>query len=171
MENFNYNTSCFFTGHRIISNAERPNIISMTKNFCIELIKKYGVRHFISGAAMGYDTLAANVILDLKEHYPHIMLHLYLPCRDQAQRWKPVYKAEWDRLIMLADETKYIHDGNYFDGCMQLRNDAMVNDAYYGICFCRRNTGGTYATIKKALQKKRFICVLPTGEYFGALPE
>ncbi|MGN1116730.1 MAG: SLOG family protein [Candidatus Ornithomonoglobus sp.] len=171
MGNFYYKTSCFFAGHRIISNAEKPDIISMTEKFCVELIEKYGVKHFISGAAIGYDTLAANVILDLKECYHDIKLHLYLPCRDQSQRWKPVYKAEWDKLIKLADEKKYICDGNYFDGCMQLRNTAMVNDAYFGIVFCKRNTSGTYSTIKKALQKKRFICTVPSGKCFGVLPE
>ncbi|MGM9937012.1 MAG: SLOG family protein [Candidatus Ornithomonoglobus sp.] len=171
MENFDFKKSCFFTGHRIISNEEKPDIIYMTKKLCVQLIEKHGVRHFISGAAMGYDTLASNVVLDLKKDYPDIMLHLYLPCHDQSQRWKPAYKAEWDKLILRADEKKYIHDGNYIDGCMQLRNTAMINDAYYGIAFCKRSTGGTYATIKKALQKKRFLFILPFGKCFESLHE
>ncbi|MGN0181611.1 MAG: SLOG family protein [Candidatus Ornithomonoglobus sp.] len=171
MENFDFKKSCFFTGHRIIANEEKPDLIYITEKLCVNLIENRGVRHFISGAAIGYDTLASNVVLGLKKHYPDIMLHLYLPCRDQSQRWKPAYKEEWDKLIIRADEKKYIHDGNYIDGCMQLRNTAMVNDAYYGIAFCKRSTGGTYATIRKALKKKRFLCILPSCEYFGVLSE
>lgn len=169
METFNFNESCFFTGHRMIANNEIPDIMHMTEKLCIKLIEEYGVKHFISGAAMGYDMLAANIVLNLKKQYPLIMLHLYLPCRNQSQQWKPAYKAEWDKLIKLADEKKYIYDGNYVDGCMQLRNTEMVNDAYYGIAFCKRNTGGTYDTIKKAVQNKRFICILPSQQTFGVM--
>lgn len=170
MGNFDFKESCFFTGHRIIANSEKPDIIYITEMLCVKLIEKHGVSHFISGAAIGYDTLAANVVLGLKKHYPHIMLHLYLPCRDQSKLWSPVQRAEWDMLISLSDDKKYIYDGNYIDGCMQQRNTEMVNDAYYGIAFCKRNTGGTYATIKKAVQAERFIYVLPSGRRLGTLP-
>lgn len=169
MENPNFKKSCFFTGHRIISNEEKPDIAHMTERLCVRLIEKYGVSHFISGAAIGYDTLAANIILDLKKRYPHILLHLYIPCRDQSKLWNRVCKAEWDKLMKYADEKKYIYDGNYIDGCMQMRNTEMVNDAYYGIAFCKRKACGTYSTIKKALRKERFICVLPSGKCFGTI--
>lgn len=167
MKEFNEKKSCFFTGHRIIPKTDIGRLEEMTESLCLELYKKYGVRYFISGAAMGYDLLAANIVLQLRKRYPDIRLHLYLPCRNQTQLWTSAAKAEWKKICESADECRYIYDGNYVNGCMQLRNTAMVNDAYFGISYCTRyNRSGTYSTLKKAAEHGRFVFVLPSGKHF-----
>ena len=77
--------TCCFTGHRVIPNSEIEQLTNRLSLEIINLIKR-GYRYFGSGGALGFDMLAAEVVLSLKATYPHINLILVLPCRDQAKR-------------------------------------------------------------------------------------
>lgn len=46
-----------------------------------------GYRYFVADGALGFDTLAAQTVLNLKQQYPEIKLILVLLCKDQAARW------------------------------------------------------------------------------------
>ena len=152
--------TCFFTGHRIIPNADRERIKSNLRQECIKLIENYGVTHFIAGGALGFDTLAELTVLDLKQVYPHITLTLYLPCTDQTEHWNAYDKRMWLYLKKAADDYRFITDGTYISGCMQMRNRAMADDARYGIAYCTRKRGGTYSCLSYALSKERKIIVI-----------
>ncbi len=160
MNTLNTENTCFFTGHRIISNESRPALRNRVKNLCVDLIKNNDVTDFITGGALGFDTLAAMVILDLKKEYPHIKLHLYYPCTDQSLKWNTYDKKMWETIKLMADDYKYVSDMPYVTGCMQLRNKAMVDDSGYGIAYCTRNFGGTFSTIKYANEKNRKIAII-----------
>lgn len=160
MNTFYINNACFFTGHRVIPKAFRQDTYQKTKEVCIELITKKNISHFITGGALGFDTLAAMLIIELKEIYPHIKLHLYLPCTNQSENWKEYDKKIWSSIKLLADDYKFISDMPYISGCMQLRNKAMVNDALYGIAYCKRSTGGTAYTVNYAKEKERHIILI-----------
>lgn len=152
--------SCFFTGHRIIPQADRERIKTRLRLECIKLIENYGVTHFIAGGALGFDTLAELMILDLKAAYPQIKLSLYLPCTDQTARWSQYDKRMWLYLNKAADDYQFITNGTYTDGCMQLRNRAMVDDARYGIAYCTQKRGGTYSCLSYALSKQRKVLLI-----------
>ena len=160
MNTFNIDNACFFTGHRVIPNNIYQDIYQYTKDICIELITKKNISHFITGGALGFDTLAALLIIELKQTYPHIKLHLYYPCTDQTAHWTKYNKKLWDSIRLLSDDYRYITDMPYVSGCMQLRNKAMVNDAGYGIAYCTRNFGGTASTVKYAKDKGRIVIPL-----------
>ena len=89
------NQTCCFTGHRNIPVELRSPISEILKTTIISCIEQ-GYLYFGAGGALGFDTLAAQTVLDLKCLYPSIKLILVLPCRDQASRWttddKTVYK-------------------------------------------------------------------------------
>lgn len=156
----NYKKTCFFTGHRIIPN-EQADIIRMTvRRFCIDLIENYSVTDFIAGGALGFDMLAESVVLELRRSYPWIKLHLYLPCHNQFAKWSSKNIEMWERILDEADDYRYITDSNYVTGCMQLRNHAMVRDAYYGIAYCTRGQSGTSSTIRYAINKERKIKII-----------
>lgn len=152
--------SCFFTGHRIIANEDKPQLRNKLKNVCMHLIENEGVTRFISGGALGFDTIAAETVLDLKKRYPNISLHLYLPCTNQTARWRASDVDKWNKIKTLADEYKYIVNMPYIAGCMQLRNKAMVNDAKFAVAYCTKSFGGTYSTIKYAQDKNRKIFLI-----------
>lgn len=73
--------TCCFTGHRLLPKAEIPIIKTELKKAIIELIND-GVVYFGTGGALGFDTIAAQTILNLKVDYPQIKLILVLPCKD-----------------------------------------------------------------------------------------
>ena len=62
-----YNNTCFFTGHRMIPENSRQEIMQKTADLCKELITKNNVNVFIAGGALGFDTLAATEIIKLKK--------------------------------------------------------------------------------------------------------
>lgn len=160
MDTINISNTCFFTGHRFIPGDSRAELRNKVKKLCIELITDKNVTHFITGGALGFDTLAALTIIELKEKYPEIKLHLYLPCTNQPEKWNAYDRKIWDSIKALADDYIYVTNSEYIAGCMQLRNKAMVDSSAYGIAYCTRNFGGTASTIKYAKEKNRNITVI-----------
>lgn len=111
-----------------------------------------GVRTFISGAALGFDTLAALAVLDARRSHSDIALKLFLPCRDQNVKWKESEKQMYDKLLQQADEIKYISDA-YSPMCMHMRNDAMINASEHCIAYCYKSFGGAAYTVKRAVDE------------------
>ena len=58
--------TCCFTGHRILPKGKEKQIFNKTREVVIGLIEQ-GVKYFGTGGAIGYDTIAAQVILSLKK--------------------------------------------------------------------------------------------------------
>ena len=79
--------TCCFTGHREIPESDYNLLKQKTKNAIVALIGK-GVIYFGAGGARGFDTIAAETVLELKKDYPQIKLILVLPCPDQTKGWK-----------------------------------------------------------------------------------
>lgn len=59
--------TCFFTGHRKIANDKKDIISLKIKENIERLINEYEVETFISGAALGFDTIAAECVIELKK--------------------------------------------------------------------------------------------------------
>ena len=78
-------TVCF-TGHRSLPAEELPEISRHLEDTLIALIEQ-GYCYFGAGGALGFDTLAAQMVLRLRERYPQIRLILVLPCRNQTRGW------------------------------------------------------------------------------------
>ena len=74
--------TCCFTGHRDLYD-DAIEIKQNLKKAIITLIKN-DVSNFITGGARGFDTLAAETVIELKKSYPEIQLILALPCRTQT---------------------------------------------------------------------------------------
>ena len=149
--------TCFYTGHRKLPQHRIEYIRSLIKEKVKLLIEEHGVKDFIAGGALGFDTLAAECIIGLKTVYPHIKLHLYLPCYNQSASWSNEDKYKWHILAAQADDFKYITEGNYSYGCMQKRNRAMVDSAYYGLAYYILEKSGTGATVRYAEQKGHIV--------------
>ena len=57
--------TCCFTGHRKIPEEEREQLARRLEATVEELIRA-GVRYFVAGGALGFDTLAAQTILNIR---------------------------------------------------------------------------------------------------------
>ena len=144
------NKTCCFTGHRQIGNNE-SEIRSKLKNELIKLINK-GVIYFGTGGALGFDTIAAETIIELKKNFPHIKLILVIPCANQTELWSNKDIEKYNLIKCQADKIKILSP-YYYDGCMLARNRHMVDCSSTLICYIRKNSGGTYYTLNYAQKK------------------
>lgn len=119
----------------------RKTIVSLIKN---------GVIYFGSGGAIGFDTLAALTVLELKKHYPQIKLIMILPCRNQELKWSEKDKKQYYNLLERCDKKTYVSE-HYYRGCMHKRNRYLVDNSHYCIAYLNKETGGTYYTVNYAI--------------------
>lgn len=145
------NQTCCFTGHRNIPVELRSTIAEILKKTIISSIEQ-GYLYFGAGGALGFDTLAAQTVLDLKCLYPSIKLILVLPCRDQASRWTTDDKTEYEEIKDKADKIVYTSE-HYYRGCMHKRNRHLVECSSLCICYLTEDSGGTAYTVEYALSQ------------------
>lgn len=142
--------TCCFTGHRDIPAEEFATVKAETKKEIVQLIER-GVTYFAAGGARGFDTLAAEIILELKEPYPHIKLILILPCLNQTNGWNEEDKAKYNHIKSKADKIKILSQ-NYYRGCMHTRNRYMVDHSTYCVCYFRKPSSGTAYTVNYTIK-------------------
>lgn len=143
--------TCCFTGHREIPERDYNLLKQKTKNAIVALIGK-GVIYFGAGGARGFDTIAAETVLELKKDYPQIKLILVLPCPDQTKGWKEGDIRKYNIIKENADKVVFTAD-HYFSGCMHVRNRHLVDNSGYCICYLTKNSGGTAFTVNYAKTK------------------
>ncbi len=115
-----------------------------------------GFTNFLTGGALGFDTLAARAVLRLKEKYKDVTLFLALPCPEQTKKWSSKDKKEYERILALADSHKYISD-HFTKFCMHARNRYMVDNSACLVAFYRGGSGGTGSTVSYAEGKLPYI--------------
>lgn len=142
-----------FTGHRYIQNAEK---LSNDLTYIIELLIQKGTVNFFTGGAIGFDSIAAQKVIELRKNYPQIKLTLILPCYEEEQtlHWTNIQKNEFQRILLNADNVEYVSE-HYFNGCMKKRNLRLVELADYCICYYnnKKSASGTGQTVRMALKK------------------
>lgn len=142
-------TVCF-TGHRNINKDMAIHIPSTLKKAIESLILR-GATSFRAGGAMGFDTVAALCVLELKEFYPSITLDLILPCRDQTNGWDRENIRAYNYVLSRADSVQFLYD-SYRAGCMHDRNRALVDGSDVCIAYLERSVGGSAYTYTYALK-------------------
>lgn len=147
--------TCCFTGHRFYPKEEEQDIRRNLERE-IEALVRQGVCYFGCGGALGFDTIAALTVLEMRERFPEIRLILVLPCLNQTRGWQPKDMETYWHIQSRADKVVYTSKG-YYAGCMQVRNRHMVDNSGFCICYLRKNTGGTKYTVEYAQKKGRTI--------------
>lgn len=141
-------TACF-TGHRsILDNIE--DFSNKLYDVVERLITEYNLTDFFVGGAYGFDAVASLSVLKLRMKYPHIKLHLILPCSndEQTKNWTADRIADFKHILELADTVEYTSN-SYYNGCMKVRNARLMECAseccicYYNPCNWRSGTGQT----------------------------
>lgn len=147
--------SCCFTGHRNLEGSVREQIIPVLTDKIEQLINE-GVAVFINGGALGFDTLSALAVLGLKNKYPKIQLHIYVPHKGQSDRWSDDNKRIYDYILSRADRIEVISQFHHSE-CMKDRNQSMVDDSDFVIAYVRKTSGGSYYTAKYAETKNKKV--------------
>ncbi|MBO7208897.1 MAG: DUF1273 family protein [Clostridia bacterium] len=151
--------ACCFTGHRIIANEDMPILLEDLKMTIEMLILEYDVKYFCVGGALGFDTMCAKAVLELKETYPHIQLILILPCKNQTEKWKEKDVKIYNDILSKCDNYIYVSE-EYTKDCMLKRNRKMVDCTKYVITYLRRNFGGSAYTKNYAQSQGKTIISL-----------
>ena len=144
--------TCCFTGHRELPAWGQKELATKLEDTIIGLIDK-GIRFYGAGGARGWDALAAQTVLRLKERYPHIKLILVLPCLTQTRGWRPEDVVEYERIKAQADKIVYTSQ-QYAPGCMHKRNRHLVDHSSVCVCYLYRGNGGTAYTVDYAEKQK-----------------
>ena len=152
--------SVCFTGHRNIPADEAENLKSLLKS-TIEIYIRRDFKFFITGGAVGFDSMAAECISQLKQEGYDIYHILALPCRDQTIRWNDLSDLTfYKRMLGAADEVIYT-SAMYSKGCMHTRNRFMVDNSSVCIAYRTSEKGGTAYTCKYA--KKEGLQIVNLG--------
>lgn len=143
--------TCCFTGHRKLPQNKIENIVL---NLALEVdnLIAQGVTDFISGGALGFDQIAASLIIAKKEMGLKIRLIFALPCKNQDEFWDDEQKRLYHNILAEADETIYVSE-EYSNGCMKKRNRYMVDHSAYCVCALLHPMSGTDQTVRYARQK------------------
>ena len=136
--------TAFFTGHRYLPSAEKAHIQQRIADAVVTAYNE-GYRRFIGGCALGFDTLAALQVLQLKKKYPDLILSLAIPCETQADRWQDKDREIYRKILVQADE-KTVLSPCYFQGVMLTRNRYMADRSSLCICYLYHMRGGTAST-------------------------
>lgn len=147
--------TCAFTGHRQIENDFDAEYL---KKIISEFIES-GYDTFLCGMAIGFDMIAAETVLELREKYPQIKLIACVPCEGQSRYFNSVDKQRYNKILSACAEVKILSN-RYYNGCMQARDRFMVDKSSLLIAYRRKNEGGTHYTVKYALSQNKRICLI-----------
>lgn len=159
--------TCAFTGHRpqnlpfrFNENDERCIALKQKLRDCIvQLIEQEGVRHFISGMAIGIDMYAAEIVLALKAEYSFITLEAAIPCETQAAKWSEPLRDRYYKIAELCDYETMLQS-QYTSDCMQKRNRYMVDHTDILLAVWDGTPSGTGSTVKYARTKSKSVWVI-----------
>ena len=162
-----FGKSCCFTGHRA---SKLPWGFDEQDIRCIEFKEKLyavigavyesGVTHFICGMANGCDMYCAEAVLKLKTQYPDVTLEAAVPYDGQESKWSADLKRRYRDIIINCDSVNIISD-KYTAFCMMQRNKYMVNHSSVLIACYNGQPGGTWNTIKYAMDHSKEIIQIP----------
>ena len=146
---------CCFTGHRVLSESEKLDIMKKLDRLIPALAEK-GCTEFNAGGALGFDTVAAIMVLRAKQKYPQMKLNMYLPYPQQAEKWNSADRRLYEKIKAESDNIFYSSSA-YTPDCMNSRNRALVDNADICIAWCRQIKGGTAYTISYAMDNGKEV--------------
>lgn len=137
--------TAFITGHRTFDYPFDYPSLRQGINQLTNLALNRGIKTFLTGMALGTDTLAA---LIWAERY--LTWKAILPCSDQDSKWTYKQQQDYRQLLAKATEVKVLYP-QYQQGVMQGRDAWLVKNSQ--LCLAvwdGRTEGGTYLTIEMA---------------------
>jgi len=158
--------SCAFTGHRKIEERYRGRIEDLLLR-AISFAYSEGCRTFITGGALGFDTLAAREVIRFRLSHPDARLLIVIPCKNQSESWSSSQISLYEYTLINADEVEYIAD-IYTDGCMKERNQRLADLSDMMIAYVNRPYSGAAQTVRMAAKDGKPVYNLyPTLEQNG----
>lgn len=147
MINLDKEKTCCFSGHRSVSKSFDKDKL---KREIVKAIKQ-GYDTFLTGMAVGFDTICYFVLDELKSLYD-IKIIACVPYINQAEDFSEKDKTVYDEILKNCDEVIFVSK-DYYRGCLQKRNRFMVDNSSKIILFLNHVRSGTYYTYSYAKEK------------------
>ena len=148
--------SVCFTGHRPAGlpapGSEEMAALSARLSGAVRSAITRGATMFYAGGAMGFDMMAEEAVLSLRQEYPQIKLILCLPAPNQAERFGKQARARYDAILAQADSVSYA-ETVCSPRAMHARDRYLVEHADECICYLKKFSGGTHYTVSHALKQ------------------
>lgn len=119
---------------------------------------------FISGMALGVDTIGALSVIRLKHRGNRIKLHCAIPCKNHSSKWNRSSVEMYDNIIKIADIVNIVCDEEYKPYVMQKRNEYMVDLSDIVIAVFDGSSGGTKNCIEYAKKMNKDIIYINPKE-------
>lgn len=156
MKNKSICKTCAFTGYRP---SKMPWGYDETDARCVEFrfrlrealeyLIGQGYTDFLSGGALGFDQMAAEIVLSLREKYPWVRLVMVIPFDGQADKWSREQRGRWLEIIEASDRVIRISH-EYDKGVFFKRNHYLVENADLLLAAFDGQPGGTAGTVAYA---------------------
>ena len=151
--------TCCFSGHRPNKlpwgmDENDPRCFDLKAEIAARLEGVYeaGYRCFLCGMAAGCDLYFAEAVLALRSIHPDVTLEAAIPCAGQADSWPAALRRRYEALVADCDTVTVLQQA-YTPGCMQRRNQYMVEHASLLLAVYDGLPGGTMSTILFALRR------------------
>ncbi len=156
--------TCCFTGYRPekfpfklessdpkyseFENALFEQVLSLAEENC---------QSFYCGMAMGFDLIAAETVLAVKNAFPKpLKLICVLPFEGQGIGFPYPWGRRFQNVLQNADSVVVLSK-KYSTGCYQKRNIYMVDNSDFVVTWFDGRSGGTQNTLRYARKKGRQI--------------
>lgn len=147
--------TCCLTGHRDLPADTRLLEARLTEAVRGRLAQ--GVRYFGVGGAVGFDTLAAEVLLNLRDTlYPQIRVIAVEPFDGFTSRWTDAQRARRQALLPRYDKRVCLLPRGSREAYLA-RDRYLVNNSAHCISYCNRTSGGTAYTVRYALRRGLYV--------------
>lgn len=153
--------SVAFTGHRHLDDAAVERVEKRLIEYIIDLYHE-GYDTFYCGMAMGFDLLAAECVVHVRQHCGFsLRLVACIPFPGQEKRYTEVDRFRYDTLLQTAEDKIYI-SGKYSRYSYLRRNDYMLEHADKVIAWHDPSLtkGGTAYTVRRAIEMKKDVANL-----------
>lgn len=151
------------TGHRPGSlNTEQCHYMQEGLDFIADgLVRYYGAKKFLTGLALGADTIWAELALKHSVDYD-----VYIPFEGQEERWSKTDKKKYQDLRSGAVIEK-VFGQQFSNRLYHARNDALIRDSDLLVAVWRPSVqnGGTFSTVQKSLKRNHPTLLLDMDEF------
>ena len=143
--------TCCLTGHQDIAPWEEKKVLNKMWIQVARLLQE-GYLYFGVGGARGFDRLAAEYLLDIRDQWKkQIRIISVLPYPGYMKDWDEQDIARQERIIRRSNKVVYVCQEK--DGAFLARDRKLVDESSFCICYCHRLTGGTAYTVRYARQQ------------------
>jgi len=144
-------STCCFAGHTNLPEKKIKQIL-LSLNKEVDKLIQNGVQNFISGGVLGYDHIAASMVITKKQQGIDVRLIFALPYRNYGENWTDKQKQLFYSLLNEANDIHYISE-EYANGCIKKRNRYLVDNSAYCICALTKKLSETALTVNYAKQQ------------------